>query len=171
VYTLRLTRPLLADFDSGDDAAAGATPPTTALGDWYATGLMVGARDLVVCLSARSHLTIVFPRPSPVDLPQHLAATLVGVLRDIGVSRPAIAAELAEMTDGEIASASDRRTLGVLAARAALVRRLVAEIAPGEVDARRLHRALADRRVGHDHETCGARAARLLEQRCDDSSR
>ena len=171
MYTLRLMRSLLVDFEPDHGAAASQVDPGTALGDWYVVGVIVGARDLAVCLSARSHLTLVFPRPSSADLPQHLAATLVAVLRDLGVSQPAIAAELEEMTDGAIAAASDRRTLGVLTARVALVRRHVAEIAPGAVDARRLHRVLADRRVRRGGESCGARAARLLENRGDDPSR
>lgn len=171
MYTLHLTRSLLVDFEPDHGAAASQVDPSTALGDWYVVGVIVGARDLAVCLSARSHLTLVFPRPSSADLPQHLAATLVAVLRDLGVSKPAIAAELEEMTDGAISAATDRRTLGVLTARAALVRRLVAETAPGAVDAQRLHRTLSERRVRHAGESCGARAVRLLEDRHHDSSR
>jgi hypothetical protein len=170
VYTLRLTRSLLADFEVGADAGP-TVEPSTALGDWYVIDVTAGTRELAVCVSDHSHLTLVFPRPSPIDLPQHLAAALVPVLRDLGVSQAAIIAELDEMIDGEIAAVADRRALGVLAARAALVRRLVGDAAPGAVDTRRFHRELADRRVRHAGQSCGALAARLLENRLDDSLR
>lgn len=123
MFTLRLTRALLAQFepDEGDQPAADVTPTTT-LGDWYVMPFEAGTRSLLLCTSERSLLSIVLPADRLADLPEQLVTALVGVLHRLGAPQRAIVAEVDAMTSGSVGPARDRSTLGAmrgLAARAA----------------------------------------------------
>ena len=156
---------MFAAADEADDVA-----PTTRLGDWHVRDAMFGSRHLAVCVSDRSLLTIVFPCPEPPDLPQHLPAALVPVLRALDVDDARITAELEAMADGHVAPARERRMSRVLSARVSLLRDLIGDAPPGAVDARRLHKALADVPLRNPRETCAARARRLMERDAADDN-
>ena len=162
MYTLRLSRELSASFEAGDDADD--VQSTTRLGDWYVRRATIGTRHLAVCVSDHSLLTIVFPCPDPSDLPQHLPAALVPVLRALGIDDARITAELEAMADGQIAPTRDPRMRRVLAGRVAMLHDLIGSAPPGGVDAGRLHAALADLPLRTPRETCGARALRLMQR-------
>ncbi|HTV03186.1 MAG TPA: hypothetical protein VMF13_21740 [Luteitalea sp.] len=165
MYTLRLSRSLISPFTAADEAdEAGEVVPTTSLGDWYVREATIGARHLAVCVSDRSLLTIAFPCPEPSDLPQHLPAALVPVLKALDIDDGRVTAELEAMADGQIALARDRGMSRVLAARVSLLHDLIGDAPPGGVDARRLHAALAELPLRNPRETCAARTRRLLER-------
>lgn len=123
MFTLRLTRALLAQFepDEGEEPAADVDP-TTKLGDWYVMPFEVGHRSLLLCTSEKSLLSIVLPADRLADLPEQLVTALVGVLHRLGAPRQAIVDEVDAMTSGGVGPARNRMTLGAmrgLAARAA----------------------------------------------------
>ena len=97
MYTLRLVPALLEDLDVDEEPSA---PATTRLGDWDVVPLDAAGRALLVCVSARTDLTIVLPRPDIADLPEALGIALVPVLRALAIGEDGIAAELDEMTTG-----------------------------------------------------------------------
>ena len=141
MYTLRLTRSLLASFDPDPDTS---TPPptTTRLGDWYVQPLHVGQRDLLLNTSGRTLLSVVLPGEALEALPQRLAVGLVAVLRDLAVPEEAIAAEIDLMADGVIRPTDSRPTLGAMRGLASLASREIAR-AQRRIDVVGLHRALA----------------------------
>ena len=146
MYTLRLTRSLLASFDPDPDAA---TPPatTTRLGDWYVQALHVGRRRLILSTSGRTLLTVVLPGEALEALPQHLAVGLVAVLRDLAIPEDAITAEIDEMADGVVRPTDSRATLGAMRGLAAVAAREMARAGRG-IDVAALHRTLASYRSG-----------------------
>ena len=132
MYTLRFTRRLLADVAPGgaDDTAL---PPTTALGDWYIAPMVAQKRELLLCTSERSLLSVVLPAEDLADLPEHLAVALVGVLHRLGVPRTAVAREIDAMTSGDVGAASNRSIIGSMRGIATSARDFLAA-SPGEVD-------------------------------------
>jgi hypothetical protein len=146
VYTLRLTRSLLAQFRVSDDDGRCDAPPTTRLGDWYVMPLQAGRRSLVLCTSSRSGLTIVMPRPDLTDLPEQLGITLVPLLRALAVPEEAIVAELDEMATGRVGPTLDRSLLGTMRAQGARTTAFIAEGGARPVDVTALHRLLLQQR-------------------------
>lgn len=147
MYTLRLTTALLLDLDVDPPVPAVAT---TRLGDWDVVPLEAAGRTLLVCVSGRTDLTIVLPRPDLADLPEALGIALVPVLRTLHVDDAAIAAELDEMATGTFGSLTDpsrARRVRTLA------RRAEAWLEWGRHDAAdvaALHHALARARRGRE---------------------
>ena len=141
MYTLRLTRTLLAAFDPDPEASA---PPatTTRLGDWQVQPIQAGRRALLLCTSERTLLTVVLPADALDALPQRLAIGLVALLRGLAVPEPVIAAEIDQMADGVVRPTYSRTTLGAMRGLAAVVRREMAAQRRG-VDVAALHRTLA----------------------------
>lgn len=122
MYTLRLTRGLLDQFDPaqpGDEPEE--APPTTRLGDWYVMPLDVGTRHLILCTSERSLLSVVLPADDLAELPERLVTALVGVLHRLGVPKDAVVAEVDAMTTGGVGAARNRSTLGAMRGLAARV--------------------------------------------------
>lgn len=144
MYTLRLTRSLLASFDPDPDVSP---PPatTTSLGDWYVQPLRVGRRRLLLSASRRSLLAVVLPFEALEALPQRLAIGLVAVLRDLAVPEEAIAIEIDQMADGVIRPTDSRSTLGAMRGLASIATREIDRARRG-VDVSALHLALASYR-------------------------
>ena len=164
MYTLRFTRRLLADVAPGgaDDAAQ---PPTTALGDWYIAPMVAQKRELLLCTSERSLLSVVLPAEDLADLPEHLAVALVGVLHRLGVPRTAVAREIDAMTSGDVGAARNRSTLGSMRGLAARARQFLAA-SPAGVDVAGLYTHLGEYRSrATGPHTAAARAMALLDAR------
>ena len=88
-------------------------PATTRLGDWYGNLLYFGRRQLVLCTSQRSLLSVVLPaRGLGITLLSDLRQGLGTVLERIGVERAAVLRELGEMDSMRHGKAVDRRVLG-----------------------------------------------------------
>lgn len=141
MYTLRLTRALLAAFDPDPDQSA---PPATStrLGDWQVQPLRAGRRAVLLCTSETTLLSVVLPADALDALPQRLAIGLVALLRSLEVPEPVIAAEIDQMADGVVRPTGQRATLGAMRGLAGIVRREMAASRRG-VDVEALHRALA----------------------------
>lgn len=163
MYTLRLTRALLAHFDADDsDESAADVAPTTRLGDWYVMPLEVDARHLLLCTSERSLLSVVMPADRLGELPEHLVTALVGVLHRLGVPREATVAEVDAMTSGGVGPIRNRSTLGSMRGLAARVEAFLAGTR-GDVDAAALFTMLGEyrsRQLGG--RTASERAIELL---------
>lgn len=145
MYTLRLATALLVDLDVDPPVPVVAT---TRLGDWDVVPLEAAGRSLLVCVSDRTDLTIVVPRPDLGDLPEALGIALVPVLRTLRVDDAAIAAELDEMSTGTFGSLTDRsraRRVRTLARRAEV---WLERSSRDAVDVAGLHLALASARRG-----------------------
>lgn len=141
MYTLRLTRPLLASFDPEPDTS---TPPvtTTRLGDWHVQAVHAGRRDLLQCTSGATLLTVMLPADALESLPERLAIGLVALLRRLAVPEQVIAAEVDEMANGVIRRTSSRAVLGAMRGLASVARRELERPRRG-VDVAALHQALA----------------------------
>lgn len=160
MYTLRLTRALLASFEPEPDESP---PPTTTtrLGDWYVQPLHAGRRALLQCTSGATLLTVVLPADALDALPERLAMGLVELLRSLAVPEPVIAAEIDEMADGVIRPAGSRPVLGAMRGLAAMARREVTR-SRRSVDVAALHDALATYRSRNNDRRPVAQVARQL---------
>jgi len=159
MYTLRLAPALLHELDVEAQADLAAT---TRLGDWDVAPCAAVGRSLLVCVSDRSDLPIVLPRPDLGDLPEALGIALVPVLRMLGVDDQAIASELDEMATGLFGMSSDRsrqRRVRTLAQHAAT---WIQQAQPGPVDVVALHAQLAARRSSRTTATIAARTRALF---------
>ena len=166
MYTLRLTRALLDQFESLDP---GAVPhdvlPTTRLGDWYVKPFDAGPRHLLLCTSERSLLSVVMPADDLSDLPERLVTALVGVLHRLGAPQDAVVAEVDAMTSGGVGPARSRSTLGAMRGLEARAAAFLAG-APGHVDVAALYAHLGDYRSrSAGAATAAARAVTLLTAR------
>jgi hypothetical protein len=162
MYTLRFTRRLLVEVAPGD--ADSAQPPTTTLGDWYVAPMLAQKRELLLCTSERSLLSVVLPVEDLAELPEHLAVALVGVLHRLGVPRAAVAREIDAMTSGDVGRARNRSTLGSMRGLAASARDFLSA-STGQVDVAGLYAHLGEYRgrVTGPH-TAAARAVALLAE-------
>lgn len=162
MYTIRLTRVLLEQFDADDAENASAdVPPTTRLGDWYVVPLDVGARRLLLCTSEHSLLSVVLPADQLGDLPEQLVTALVGVLHRLGAPKQAIVDEVDAMTSGGVGPARSRAILGAMrgvSTRAAAFLRATR----GDVDVAALYTHLGEYQGRGASQTAAARALTLL---------
>lgn len=162
MYTIRLTRVLLDQFDPHDaENASPDVPPTTSLGDWYVMPLDVGTRHLLLCTSERSLLSVVLPADQLGDLPERLVTALVGVLHRLDAPKQSIVDEVDAMTSGGVGPARNRATLGAMrgvSTRAAAF----LDASPGDVDVAALYARLGEYRSRGALQTAAARAVALL---------
>ena len=86
---------------------------TTGLGDWYANLIYHGPRQLILCTSDRSLLSVVLPaRDAKRSLPTDLPAGLERVLRAIRVDDRRIREELDAMQQAVVGMPLSRSVLG-----------------------------------------------------------
>ena len=165
MYTLRFTRSLLALVDEADgQAPRPVATTTTRLGDWYVAPLTAAGRDLLLCTSDRSLLSVVLPIEDLEDLPERLAVAVVGVLHRLEVPRTAVAREIDAMTSGDVGLASDR---AVVAGMRALARRARTwlEAEDGPVDVAELYTHLGEYRGRSMSASAATAAVTLLTSR------
>jgi hypothetical protein len=162
MYTIRLTRPLLAQFAADDDEPASDVEPTTRLGDWYVMPKDIGHRSLLLCTSEKSLLSIVLPADRLADLPEQLVTALVGVLHRLGVPKQAIVDEVDAMTSGGVGPAVNRSTLGAMRGLAARAEAFL-ERSGDDLDVAALYEELGAYRTRADGgQTASERALALL---------
>lgn len=114
MYTLRCTQLLLARLSAPTPIGIDAPPPTTILGDWYANRLNVGRRQLIICTSERSLLTVVVPAKNLPQLPERLRHAVTRLLQRLDIPLPQIVREEREMRWHQIGRTASRRVLGSL---------------------------------------------------------
>lgn len=112
VVTLRCTKKLLRRLRA--TTLAEARPPTTALGDWYATILHTRPHHVVLCVSERSLLSVVLPAREPDTLMSRFYTAVKKHLVAIGAPPQAVEREMTEMREIELGPTMSRSVLGSL---------------------------------------------------------
>jgi hypothetical protein len=93
-----------------------ADPPasTTALGDWYATLIVIRPRHLVLCVSEKSLLPIIVPAKPIGEIAPQLFIGILKMLQALRIPNEVIDRELAAMDEIHIAKTASRSILGSL---------------------------------------------------------
>lgn len=90
-----------------------ASPPTTALGNWYVNLVRFGQQQVVMATSERSLLTVLLPaREMRQSLVPNLQSAVRQLLIALGISPDTVSREVAAMQPAVFASAVNRRVLG-----------------------------------------------------------
>jgi len=112
MVTLRCTKKLLRRL--GATSPAEVRPPTTTLGDWYATILHTRPHHVILCISARSLLSVIVPAREPYTLTSRFQAAVKKHLLAIGAPPQAVEREMTEMQEIELGPTMSRSVLGSL---------------------------------------------------------
>jgi len=88
-------------------------PPSTALGDWYATALF-WKPQLALLVNERTLLPVLMPLAPAATLAERVAAAVAQVLQLHGIGQDFIEREIAAMADVEIAKTSNRSVVGTM---------------------------------------------------------
>jgi hypothetical protein len=98
----------------GVPAKSVTSPPTTVLGDWYATLVHARPQQLVVCMNERTLLVVLVPARESSSLGTRFREAVTAQLRRLGVPRAAIEAEARAMSELAIGPTGSRSLLGCL---------------------------------------------------------
>lgn len=112
MYRLRSTAKLLARMKVAPEREHESVETTTRLGDWYANLVHVGRTSLVLAVSDRTLLPVVFRARELSQIVPRLAQGGGEVLGAIGAPDDAIDRELAAIKDTAICQTASRRVLG-----------------------------------------------------------
>ncbi|NIM48069.1 MAG: hypothetical protein GTO22_02215 [Gemmatimonadales bacterium] len=110
MYTLRCTQRLLRRLPQ--EVTPEPPAPTTRLGDWYANSLFIRHKQLVLCTSDRSLLSVIVPLKDPVRLPIRLRDAVLSLFQRLGYPARIGAAEAHEMAQVAIGRTANRSVLG-----------------------------------------------------------
>jgi hypothetical protein len=111
MFTIRATRKLLTRIAVKGKVERRA--PTTVLGDWYANLLHLGSRQLILCTSERSLLSVVMPaRGAKASLLEQLQGGVGQALAALAIPASTVERELAEMQEAQVAGTESRSVLG-----------------------------------------------------------
>ena len=111
MYTLHCTKKLLDRIKPAMSTTA--APPTTALGNWYATAIF-WKPQVALFVNERTLLPVVMPLAPAATLAARFPAALVTVLQAHGIDAPIIEAEIAAMADVSLAKTANRSVLGTM---------------------------------------------------------
>jgi hypothetical protein len=111
MYTLHCTQKLLVRVKR--PVIADAPPPTTVLGNWYATALM-WKPQVALLVNETTRLPVFMPLAPAADLAARFPVHLAQVLRGHDVDPDFIAQEIAAMTEVGIAKTASRSVLGTI---------------------------------------------------------
>lgn len=112
VYTLRCTGKLLKRL--GPVTEASREPPTTVLGDWYATLVYAPGMQLVLLTSERTLLPVVVQAREARTLAERFPLALTRVLAELKVPLALIEREVAAMAASRIGKTASRQVLGTM---------------------------------------------------------
>ncbi len=87
-------------------------PATAALGDWYANLLTLQRQPLVICVSERSLLTVIFPARGLAEISVHFLRGLRERLQRLRVPPEVIERELAHYVPLAFGKTANRSTIG-----------------------------------------------------------
>jgi hypothetical protein len=110
MFAVQCTRKVLARFNRLP--SADGKPASTRLGDWCATLIAIGDREVLLLVSMRSLLPVLIPALPTSALLDVFRDALAEVLARIGVPSASIEAELDEMKDARLTRTSNRQVLG-----------------------------------------------------------
>lgn len=88
-------------------------PPSTDLGDWYATALF-WKPQLVLLVNERTLLPVLLLLAPAATLPERIGPTVARVLERHGIAPEFIEREMVAMADVEIAKTGNRRVVGTM---------------------------------------------------------
>jgi hypothetical protein len=111
MFTVRATKKLLDRL--GVAPSSDGPPPTTALGDWYAT-TMSWRRQIALFVNETTYFPVFVPLTPAKSLLARFPRALSDVLLTFGVDPLFVAGEAATMTEAVVAKTADRRVLGVM---------------------------------------------------------
>lgn len=112
MYTLRCTGKLLKRL--GPVTEVTREPPTTALGDWYATLVYAPGMQLVLLASERTLLPVVVLAREARTLAERVPLALARVLAELKVPLAVIDRELQAMAGPRIGKTASRQVLGTM---------------------------------------------------------
>jgi hypothetical protein len=112
VFTLRCTGKLLKRLRASP--GVDIEPPTTRLGDWYATLVYEHREQFVLCVSERSLLPVVVAAKDARTLVPRFRDALAELLARLGVSPAEIERERAEMAAVRVGRTASRQVLGTM---------------------------------------------------------
>src|SRR5688572_28487086 len=112
MVTLRCTQKLLQRLGAAADARPG--PPTTVVGDWYASILHRRPQQLVICMNERTLLVVLIPAREIKSMGERFRDAAIAQLRRIGVAPVAMEAEAQAMCDVGVGPVASRSILGCL---------------------------------------------------------
>ena len=110
MFTLRCTGKLLKRLRASPQGDA--MPPTTRLGDWYATLIHQQREQFVLCVSERSLLPVVVAAKEARTLVPRFQEALAALLARLGCSPVVIEHELKEMAEVRLGKTASRQILG-----------------------------------------------------------
>ena len=108
---LRATRKLASLLPA---TGIGNSTSDTALGDWYVNRIVVDRQPLLLFVSSLSLLPMLLPARNVRSVPEQLADLVRRRLRNSGIDRRAIEAEVRAMTPVAIGPTIDRSVLGIV---------------------------------------------------------
>lgn len=111
MYTLHCTKKLLDRLKV--TVAQSSSPPTTALGNWYATALF-WQPQVALLVNERTLTPVLMPLAPSSTLTERLASALSRVLTMHGATEEFIENELGEMAEVNIAKTANRRVVGTM---------------------------------------------------------
>ncbi|MGE5047713.1 MAG: DUF6933 domain-containing protein [Deltaproteobacteria bacterium] len=112
MVVLRCTQRLLRRLNQKPAEQAPAS--STVLGDWYANIIWMHRRPLVLAVSARSLLPVLFPARDPASLGARFSASLGAVLAALGIPADQIDGEQRHMAKVALARTISRQILGTM---------------------------------------------------------
>ena len=112
MVTLRCTQKLLRRL--GVPAKVEVPPPTTVLGDWYATLVHWRPQQLVLCLNERALLAVLVPARPGKSLGARFSEATVALLYRLGIRSTVLEAEAEAMSEVRFGPTSSRRVLGCM---------------------------------------------------------
>jgi hypothetical protein len=111
MYTLHCTKKLLDRFKSA--VAASSSPPTTSLGNWYATALF-WKPQVALLVNERTLLPVLMPLAPASTLAARFPHALATILVRHGANQAFIANEVAAMSEVSMAKTSNRSVVGTM---------------------------------------------------------
>ena len=108
---LRATQKVLRNLSP---PSAVESPEDTALGDWYATRVVVDRVPILIVISSRSLLALLMRAKDTRSLPDRLPDLVRVRLRRLGLPSDLIEAECQAMDPVSVAKTADRSVLGIL---------------------------------------------------------
>jgi hypothetical protein len=111
MYTLHCTKKLIDRIKPA--VVASSSPPTTALGNWYATALFWKPQAALL-VNERTLLPVLMPLAPASTLTARFVDELANVLSRHGASQPFIANEVAAMSEVSMAKTSNRSVVGTM---------------------------------------------------------
>lgn len=112
MLTLRLTQKALKKFKLSPVSEPSGS--TTLLGDWYVNIFHFRRRPLVIAVSERTFLPVIFPAIEARPLRDRISLGAQDMLEALGVPREVLHPEISAMWEGDVAKTNSRQVLGVM---------------------------------------------------------